>query len=86
MRQEQIQDPQIHQLNNGNQEWGTTRRKREGYDKWRNADEPRNKNYYTPLQSTARREDCKGKDKDPAKSDGVISQLIWKEGKRTGDF
>jgi len=32
---------------------------------WRNADEPRNKNYYTPLQSTARREDCK--DKDPTK-------------------
>ncbi len=24
MRQQQIQDPQIHQLNNGNQEWGTT--------------------------------------------------------------
>jgi hypothetical protein len=44
MRQQQIHDPQIHQLNNGNQEWGTTRRKRERYDKWHNADEPRNKN------------------------------------------
>jgi hypothetical protein len=30
-----------------------------------NADEPRNKNYYTPLQSTARREDCK--EQDPTK-------------------
>jgi hypothetical protein len=44
MRQQQIQDPQIHQLNNGNQEWGTTRRKRERDDKWHNADELRNKN------------------------------------------
>jgi hypothetical protein len=63
MRQQQVQDPQIHQPNNGNQEWCTTRRNRERYDLWRNADELRNKNYYTPLQSTARREDCK--DKDP---------------------
>jgi hypothetical protein len=41
------------------------RRNRERYDLWCNADEPRNKNYYTPLP-TARREDCK--DKDPAKA------------------
>ncbi len=66
MRQQQIQDPQIHQPNNGNQEWCATRRSKERYDLWRNAaDEPRNKNYYTPLQSTARREDSK--DKDPTK-------------------
>ena len=58
-------DPQIHQPNNGNQERCTTRRNRERYDLWCNADEPRNKNCYTPLQSTARREDCK--DKDPTK-------------------
>jgi hypothetical protein len=52
MRQQQIQDPRskiqdphIQQLNNGNQEWGTTRKK-ESDDKWHNhnADEPGNKN------------------------------------------
>ena len=60
---EMLEEWHIHQPNNGNQEWCTTRRNRERYDVWRNAGEPRNKNYYTPLQSTSRREDCK--DKDP---------------------
>jgi len=84
MRQQQIQDPQIHQPNNSNQEWCTTRRNRERYDLWHNADadEPRNKNYYTPLQSTARREDCK--DKVPTKVIELYQNWLGMRGKGGG--
>ena len=82
MRQQQIQDPQIHQPNNGNQEWCTTRRNRERYDLWRNADEPRNKIYYTPLQSTARKEDCK--DKDPTTIIELYHNWLGMRGKGGG--
>ena len=82
MRQQQIQDPQIHQPNNSNQEWCTTRRNRERYDLWRNADELRNKNYYTPLQSTARGEDCK--DKDPTKVIELYQHWLGTKGKGGG--
>ena len=82
MRQQQIQDPQIHQPNNSNQEWCTTGRNRERYDLWRNADEPRNKNYHTPLRSTARREDCK--DKDPTKMIELYQNWLGTRGKGGG--
>ena len=82
MRQQQIQAPQIHQPNNSNQKRCTTRRNRERYDLWCNADEPRNKNYYTPLQSTARRKDCK--DKDPTKVIELYQNWLWTRGEGGG--